>query len=281
MSDKKDKKDNYKFAHMSWAIPIVALCIYPPIGVILTILKLVDSRIEKQDRERRKNKATRLEDFPNLEFDKDNNFKVPVSKEERAREDSRRTSIFTLRKVGMFAAFIIGGILALAAGTTILEEFQWMGEEWYWESTYSFMNNIVYPLFYGFGGLFLIKLSRNIKKYTEEQKNILTVIGDKDNISISLLQQITGLEKSKLIKILEDAISHNLFGSSAFIDKATDTLVIRGPLPERPVAETEVVDGFKKQEASNETEYQRILRELHEVNEAIPGEEMTAKINKL
>ena len=55
----------------------------------------------------------------------------------------------------------------------------------------------------------------------------------------------------------------------------TDTLVIRGeaPQPEKKAAAAEKPAG--------ESQYQAILRQLREVNDAIPGEEMSAKIDRL
>ena len=101
------------------------------------------------------------------------------------------------------------------------------------------------------------------------------VVGTRDNIPVSEVAAALALSPEKTCKQLNKALDKGLFGSGAYLDMRTDTLVIRGeaPQPEKKAAAAEKPVG--------ESQYQAILRQLREVNDAIPGEEMSAKIDRL
>lgn len=101
------------------------------------------------------------------------------------------------------------------------------------------------------------------------------VVGTRDNIPVSEVAAALALEQEKARRQLNKALDKGLFGSGAYLDMRTDTLVIRGeaPQPEKKAAAAEKPAG--------ESQYQAILRQLREVNDAIPGEEMSAKIDRL
>ena len=101
------------------------------------------------------------------------------------------------------------------------------------------------------------------------------VVGTRDNIPVSEVAAALALGPEKARRQLNKALDKGLFGSGAYLDMRTDTLVIRGeaPQPEKKAAAAEKPAG--------ESQYQAILRQLREVNDAIPGEEMSAKIDRL
>lgn len=101
------------------------------------------------------------------------------------------------------------------------------------------------------------------------------VVGTRDNIPVSEVAAALALEPEKARRQLNKALDKGLFGSGAYLDMRTDTLVIRGeaPQPEKKATAAEKPAG--------ESQYQAILRQLREVNDAIPGEEMSAKIDRL
>ena len=76
---------------------------------------------------------------------------------------------------------------------------------------------------------------------------------------------------------MKSAIEHGYFGADAYIDNRTDTLVVRGaaPQPKSPHR-----SGTKPQPAA-EDEYAALLRQLREVNDAIPDPVMSQKISRL
>ena len=101
------------------------------------------------------------------------------------------------------------------------------------------------------------------------------VVGTRDNIPVSEVAAALALSPEKTCKQLNKALDKGLFGSGAYLDMRTDTLVIRGeaPQPEKKAAAAEKPAG--------ESQYQAILRQLREVNDAIPDPVMSQKISRL
>ncbi len=131
-----------------------------------------------------------------------------------------------------------------------------------------------------FGGGLLTFFGTRMKRMMRRENLMKTIAGDVDNISIKELSAASGYDKKKTIDILKSAVSHGLFGPTAYIDMRTSTLVIRGkapqPAPKKPrkkKAETDV--------AEPQNHYEEILHQLRKLNDDIPGEEMSEKIDKL
>ena len=77
---------------------------------------------------------------------------------------------------------------------------------------------------------------------------------------------------------VKSAIEHGYFGADAYIDNRTDTLVVRGaaPQPKKPAPAP-----APKAQPAAEDEYAALLRQLREVNDAIPDPVMSGKISRL
>ena len=77
---------------------------------------------------------------------------------------------------------------------------------------------------------------------------------------------------------MKSAIEHGYFGADAYIDNRTDTLVVRGaaPQPKKPAQAP-----TPKAQPAAEDEYAALLRQLREVNDAIPDPVMSQKISRL
>ncbi|MBQ8647451.1 MAG: 5-bromo-4-chloroindolyl phosphate hydrolysis family protein [Oscillospiraceae bacterium] len=102
------------------------------------------------------------------------------------------------------------------------------------------------------------------------------IVGDKDHMDVAEIAAAVPMRLAKTRKELQKAVDDGLFGEGAYLDMRTDTLVVRGeaPAPAEPIREAAPVK-------ESETQYEAILRQLREVNDAIPGEEMSSKITRL
>lgn len=124
-------------------------------------------------------------------------------------------------------------------------------------------------------------IGSRMKRALRLEKLMVTIVGHADNITIKKLCSASGYNKKETLDSVKDAINHGLFGSSAYIDMSTETLVIRGeaPAPAPKAPRKKKTNTEKKQEPTNT--YTKILHQLRTVNDAIPGEEMSAKIDRL
>ena len=104
------------------------------------------------------------------------------------------------------------------------------------------------------------------------------VVGDRDNIPLPELFAAAGVDAARGRAAVKSAIEHGYFGADAYIDNRTDTLVVRGaaPQPKKPAQAP-----TPKAHPAAEDEYAALLRQLREVNDAIPDPVMSQKISRL
>ncbi len=148
--------------------------------------------------------------------------------------------------------------------------------------SFTFRYSVLPALYSLIGGGAFAWVGSRMKRTLRLEKLMATITGDADNISIKKLSSSSGYNKKETLELVKGAINHGLFGSTAYIDMSTDTLVIRGeapaPAPKKPRKKKEETD---KKESKPENAYAHILQQLRSVNDAIPGEEMSAKIDRL
>ena len=128
------------------------------------------------------------------------------------------------------------------------------------------------------GGAGLGFCSSRMRVGARREKLLATIVGTRDCVTLQELSAASGYSVKKTSDVLKDAIAHGLFGAAAYIDVASQSLIVRGapqrapaPAPQAPAKPAPV----------DENKYQAILRQLRELNDAIPGEEMSAKIDQL
>ncbi len=104
------------------------------------------------------------------------------------------------------------------------------------------------------------------------------VVGERDNIPLPELFAAAGVDAARGRAAVKSAIEHGYFGADAYIDNRTDTLVVRGaaPQPKKPAQAP-----TPKAHPAAEDEYAALLRQLREVNDAIPDPVMSQKISRL
>ena len=104
------------------------------------------------------------------------------------------------------------------------------------------------------------------------------VVGERDNIPLPELFAAAGVDAARGRAAVKSAIEHGYFGADAYIDNRTDTLVVRGtaPQPKKPAPAP-----APKPQPAAEDEYAALLRQLREVNDAIPDPVMSQKISRL
>ena len=133
--------------------------------------------------------------------------------------------------------------------------------------------NTEYALCYGalLTGL-RMKSTRKLERLLDK------VVGERDNIPLPELFAAAGVDAARGRAAVKSAIEHGYFGADAYIDNRTDTLVVRGaaPQPKKPAPAP-----APKAQPAAEDEYAALLRQLREVNDAIPDPVMSAKISRL
>lgn len=132
-------------------------------------------------------------------------------------------------------------------------------------------------------GIVMLFVSAGMRAAEKKRRRVAAIVGDADHISIDEVAEALPVSRGKAEKILQRCVDLGMFGEKAYLDMRSDCLVVRGeaPISKKAKAEAEAAKAAAKAAADNLDEYERILKELRDLNNLIPGEEMSAKISRL
>lgn len=262
------RRSKHYLAH----IPTIALFalfgLSPWLGILFFILRSIDRDAERKEQENADYSSDfRAQDTRTANFsagsEPPNNTEhiyghdVPTEEQKKSKKWHKRLTTLCTVLGGLF--LFSGVVTLLDAGGGLLP--------------YDIFTSIA-QILGGGGALWIgLRMSRSRKLECLFDK----IVGDRDSIPLDELFAAAGISSAKGRPILEDAIEHGYFGAYAYIDNRTNTLVVRGAAPEPPKANPQP----KAEPAAPEDTYTSLLRQLRQVNDAIPDPVMTAKISRL
>ena len=229
-----------------------------PLGVLLFILKGIDQKAEKEEQAACPGNAypppepasTRKED-PVHDPD------MPTQEQKSAKERHN------------FLTFLctLGGVVFLFVGFSTL----------FMDGAASVMEALT-AIAQMLGGGAALLTGLHMKRTRQLERQLDKIVRDRDNIPLDELFAAAGVDQAKGRSAVENAIEHGYFGADAYIDNRTNTLVVRGaaPQPKKPAPAP-----APKPQPAAEDEYAALLRQLREVNDAIPDPVMSQKISRL
>ena len=265
--------------HYFARIPLIALLVLlglaPWLAVILFILRAVDKDAEKKEwrafQDRRRYAADfRPEDTrraaqpgPGAPYDYSARYQahdLPTAEQQKAKK--RRQSLINW-------CTVLGGLF-LFAGVTELPDSIY----------YGLWNDLFSNLFMVVGGGGALVLGLFLRRVSRLERQLDKVVGDRDNILLDELFAAAGIPEKEGRKVLENAIDHGYFGADAYIDNRTGFLVVRGdaPIPAPPAQESAPQPD---PDPAGESQYQRLLRQLHEAGAALADPVLRDKAARL
>ena len=255
--------------HYFAKIPTIAIFIVMamsgPLGVLLFILKGIDQKVQKEEQEAARAQGDYRSDpepAPMQNADASYGQDVPTAEQKSAKQWHK--NIATL-------CTIMGAVFLLAGVTNAVDVL----EIWRFYPGFSgLFSNIAMVI--GGGGALLTGL--RMKSTRKLERLLDKVVGERDNIPLPELFAAAGVDAARGRPAVKSAIEHGYFGADAYIDNRTDTLVVRGtaPQPKKPAPAP-----APKPQPAAEDEYAALLRQLREVNDAIPDPVMSQKISRL
>ena len=265
--------------HYFARIPLIALLVLlglaPWLAVILFILRAIDKDAEKKEwrafQDRRRYAADfRPEDTrraaqpgPGAPYDYSARYQahdLPTAEQQKAKK--RRQSLINW-------CTVLGGLF-LFAGVTELPDSIY----------YGLWNDLFSNLFMVVGGGGALVLGLFLRRVSRLERQLDKVVGDRDNIPLNELFAAAGIPEKEGRKVLESAIDHGYFGADAYIDNRTDFLVVRGdaPIPASPAQESAPQPD---PDPAGESQYQRLLRQLHEAGAVLADPVLRDKAARL
>ena len=265
--------------HYFARIPLIALLVLlglaPWLAVILFILRAIDKDVEKKEwrafQDRRRYAADfRPEDTrraaqpgPGAPYDYRARYQahdLPTAEQQKAKK--RRQSLINW-------CTVLGGLFLFAGVTSLPDSIY-----------YGLWNDLFSNLFMVVGGGGALVLGLFLRRVSRLERQLDKVVGDRDNIPLDELFAAAGIPEKEGRKVLESAIDHGYFGADAYIDNRTDFLVVRGdaPIPASPAQESAPQPN---PDPAGESQYQRLLRQLHEAGAALADPVLRDKAARL
>lgn len=292
MSKYKKHQTEHELANLSWGLIVFLWLCWWPLGVGLTIGKILARKKLEQAEERARFDRHRPEsgavygeqatarpaDAAHTPRPGEYGYRAArqpaasaMSTDQRKAGDRRKWLVPALLILG--ALFAVGGLGMLAEGIDTLLLFDTLWDGWV------FREYLMPGVMSLAGGAGLLWKGLADRKASRQEKLLCTIVGPRDNVSLAELAAASGLGQSKTLKLVQSAIQHGLFGQNAYVDMRSRTLVVRGsapdPTPDAPAPAPSPAP------AAEEDKYQAILRQLRQVNDAIPGQEMSDKISRM
>ena len=254
------------FARIPTIFLLVLLGTVPWLAVVLFILRTIDRDAEKKERNafqegRSAGSAFRPQEAgaPKAAYDYSVHYTPDGMTADEQRKSRRRQQ--TLIKW----CTVLGGLVLLAGVLSLPESIYYS----LWNDVFSNLTMIV-------GGGGALALGLVIRRGRRLERQLDKVVGGRDNIPLDELFAAAGLTEKEGRKVLENAIDHGYFGTDAYIDNRTGFLVVRGPapIPAQPAPEPQP-------DAGGETQYQKLLHQLHQAGQAITDPDMKGKADRL
>lgn len=303
-----DWNRSHPFARLNWGIIVFCYIAWWPAGLVLTFLKLFDEKALKADEQAKRDWVAHINGdihaaAPMPQAAPSSGSTVPYSNpvytappytakrpytaaapvftaadatarintNQQKSHQFQQTAIIVLAVLS--AVFIVIGIPDLAR---VLDWAMYIGLDRYMITAY-----LLPGLAKVIGGIGLGFFASHMRIGARREKLLATIVGPRDSVTVQELCAASGFSEKKTMQYLQDGIGHGLFGTTAYLDRAAKTLVVRGAAPAAP---KKAFAKAKKEDAApapDENKYQATLRQLRELNDAIPGEEMSAKIDEL
>ena len=257
-----------------WWLVALLFFVAPPFGVVLLIVNLA---VMAKDRYRSLPDKSPYQ--PPAKAAQGGAFTAAVRATQNS-EGKEKRLFETLLVVGVILT-AVGGLATVGSAVDSL----WMLPDVAW-----FLEEVWPPAMLLFGGLGCCYLSHRGRTSWLLRRKISIIVGDADSMYITDIAASLGCEVDKCIDHLENCILKGTFGPNAYLDMRSMALVVRGkapcpkaaqqppPKPEpAPAPETAQPAG----KTGEESRYDAVLKQLRQINDAIPDEEMSAKIGRL
>ena len=256
---------------LSWVPILIFLFCFPPVGVLLLILRLTGVTGRRRAPVTRhpydlQREAAQAGAAPAAAAEP-----APAARRRKPSARARAGQNLEARNNGRLltvAGAIIAAVFGLGAMTSFLDALSWGG------LLYS-LEDIFIPLAFCGGGLCMawygLRKGRRLKRY----RQYLSLIGRRKSISVTTLAEATGFAPRKIREDLQDMLDDGIF-PLGYLDLGSDRLFLTDDgIQDRPKEEP-------AEEPPREVERaEAVLTEIRALNDAITDPEMSRKIDRI
>ena len=256
---------------LSWVPILIFLFCFPPVGVLLLILRLTGVTGRRRTPVKRHPYDLQQEAAARSGAAQAAAEPAPAARRRKPSARARAGQNLEARNNGRLltvAGAIIAAVFGLGAMTSFLDALSWGG------LLYS-LEDIFIPLAFCGGGLCMawygLRKGRRLKRY----RQYLSLIGKRKSISVTTLAEATGYAPRKIREDLQDMLDDGIF-PLGYLDLGSDRLFLTDDgIQDRPKEEP-------AEEPPREVERaEAVLTEIRSLNDAIADPEMSRKIDRI
>lgn len=242
-----------------WAI-VLGFIFFPPVGLILLFLSLAGVRLPSKAAVQRHITSTGYVYQPNAASS--NSTQPSSGRKPRWEKHPQSGRLLTA----------LGGIVCAVAGLAFIDEFSFALRY----GLLSYAEDWVAPLGFFCAGLVTLWNGLSRSRFSKRCRLYMGIIGKQNSVFLSDLAAGAGVSVKKVTADVQKMLSEGLL-PMGYIDRASGRLVLSDQgyePPQEPVKEPEPPQTAEDEDTA-------ILREIREVNDAIPDEEMSRKIDRI
>ena len=260
-----------------WAI-VLGFMIFPPIGFILLFLSLGDVRIPTdrieqefrntyyQQQQRRRTPPAGAQVPLETRWRDVSGGQSAQNAAKKAEKKAKKTPSWMRKLRGGKLMTAIGGICSFIFSLGLVAVLAEEGPVAAWFSVLGFLCASLYMTG---KGISQTRLSRRQRLY-------MGVIGQRKSIFLTDLAGAAGVSVKRATRDIQDMLAEGIL-PMGYIDMASGRLVLTEEGYQPPEAQPQAQEAEEKTEDDDNA----LLRQIKEINDAIPGEEMSRKIDRI
>lgn len=274
--------------NIPWWVVILGFFIAGPLGVILLLIKIAQNSKPNRQQWNQPGHQThytvRQDTNYNVQGRGASSTAAPRSTARPAQTGSRSQAPHTgSSHAGRYFSYpklksgkgwtIFGGILAVMFGIVVADiciDYSFAYPQYIFEDAFI-------PMIFACGGLGMFIWGRYQASQTKKFKRYLARIGQEPLIALRPLAESIPADMDEVYDTLQQMIDAGIFGDRAYLDVASETLVLDAsvakPTPKAKTAATPPQETLSPED--------KILRQIRDANDRIPGEEISRKIDRI
>lgn len=291
----KHNNSSQNLPDVPWWMIIAGFATFTPVGIALLLYKIFRESKPDPQRWTQQSSSIRQDTSYNVRQDANSsvrrdagkNKQVTVQKQSsgssraQVKAHSQRSGgsytpqrRFPYVKLKSGKAFTIwGAILALTFGTAVGSIII----DWGFSYPQYILQEAFVPFIFAGIGLGLIIWGQHKSHQTKKFKRYLARIGNEPLIPLRPLAESLPAEMDEVYSTLQDMIDLGVFGDRAYLDVATETLVVDNAVA-RPVQRPKAAPSQPAPDLSSED---KILQEIRNANDRIPDAQISRKIDRI
>lgn len=287
MSEWNRDHQNSDHSGISWLWVIIAFSVVPPLGLFLLVLKLKEMSENPSRRQQEWQRKSRewfeeaergiTQSLKNVADERSKKGDTEKKVQEPKKKAEKRNADFADWKPirGGKIAFVVGIVIAALFGMGAVNEVLFWLPEYPWDA----LEDAFPLLMLACGGLGLTAWGHFKNKQAQRFRKLRNLIGNQKLVDIHAIAESFPCSFEKACDMLQNMAYKGYLGKKAYVDSAAGQLVLTGEgVRARRQQEKKEPEKTTVKQAEEELS---ILREIREVNDAIPDPELSRKIYRI